>query len=59
METKVLDLIAEVARLVGDDGTGDLGIIVRQAVADDPSCKPAEIADIVRDAREEAAAERS
>src|SRR3954465_12149146 len=30
------DVCDAVASMVGDDGTGDLGVIVRQALADDP-----------------------
>jgi hypothetical protein len=49
-------MIAEVAVLVGDDGTDNLGVIVRQALIDDPDATPEDIAAIVRDAREEALA---
>lgn len=42
--------IAELAAVVGDDGTGDLGVIVDSADAD---ATTAELADIVREAREE------
>lgn len=52
------DLFSAVSSLVGDDGTGDLGIIVRQALNDDPSATVDDIAAIVREAREDAAAER-
>lgn len=51
-------MIREVAAVVGDDGTGDLGIIVRQALADDPAATASEIAEIVVEARETATAER-
>jgi hypothetical protein len=47
-------MIAEVAVLVGDDGTDNLGVIVRQALIDDPDATPEDIAAIVRDARDEA-----
>lgn len=50
-------LIAAVVDLVGDDGTGDLGAIVRQAIGDDTSVTARAIADIVREARADAAAE--
>lgn len=49
-------MIAEVAALVGDDGTGDLGIIVRQALTDDSNVSAEDIAAVMRDAREEARA---
>jgi hypothetical protein len=45
------DLLAVVSRLVGDDGTGDLGVIVDQAMRDG-IVDAADIADIVREARE-------
>lgn len=51
-------MLADVARQVGDDGTGDLGIIVRQALADDPAATVDDIVTIVREAREDAARER-
>jgi hypothetical protein len=37
-----------------DDGTGDLGVIVRQALADDPDATVQDIREIVAEAREEA-----
>jgi hypothetical protein len=52
MEAKAM--IGEVASLVSDDGTGDLGVIVRQALEDDANATAEEIAEIVREAREEA-----
>lgn len=54
--TTVEDLCADVARLVGHDGGGDIRTIVEQAVADDIR-DAREIADIVREARADAAAE--
>jgi hypothetical protein len=51
-------LVDGVAALVGDDGTGDLGVIVRQALIDDPSATAGGIAEIVREARAEARIER-
>jgi hypothetical protein len=52
------DTIATVALLVeDDDGTGDIGIIVRQALRDDPTATARDIAQIVRDARADALAE--
>lgn len=42
------------ASCLGDDGTGDLGIIVRQALQDDPGATDEDIAEIVREAREDA-----
>jgi len=52
-----VEVCREVASIVGDDGTGDLGVIVRQALRDDPNATPEEIADIVREAREDAPSE--
>lgn len=43
--------IAELAAVVGDDGTGDLGVIVDSADAD---ATTAELVDIVREARADA-----
>lgn len=48
------ELIAEVAAIVGDDGTGDLGVIVDHADADS---SVSDIVQIVLDARAEHAAE--
>ncbi len=53
------NLIAELAAVVGDDGTGDLGVIVDTALADDPSVSVAELVDIVREARSDASLERA
>lgn len=47
-------LLAEVVALVGDDGTGDLGVIIDHA---EPGATAEDIADIVREARADAAAE--
>ena len=57
--TRVVDLLAEVCALdpSTDDGTDDLGIIVRQAIADDPDCTAQDILGIVREARQDAATE--
>lgn len=55
----VRELLPRVAALVGDDGTGDLGVIIRSALAKDASVTAEDIADIVREAREEAALERA
>lgn len=49
------ELLSVVASMVGDDGTGDLGVIVDQALADDAEVTAQEVAEIVREAREEAA----
>lgn len=54
----IKDVCDAVASMVRDDGTGDLGVIVRQALADDPAVTVDEIADIVREARRDAAVER-
>lgn len=51
------DLVANVARAVGRDDSDDLGVIVRQAIADGTT-DAREIADIVREARADAKAER-
>lgn len=55
-DVRAADLVAAVSAMVGDDGTGDLGIIVREALADDATVTAAEIADIVREARADHAA---
>jgi len=55
---RVSELIAETRLLVGDDGSGTLGIIVRQALADDPESTAEDCAAIVREAIADAAAER-
>lgn len=47
--------LAQLAAIVGDDGTGDLGVIHDCA---DPDTSIAELAQVVRDAREDAAIER-
>jgi hypothetical protein len=49
------DMVDSVAALVSSDGSGDLGLIVRLALADDPTASAEDIADIVREARQEAA----
>lgn len=54
----VRNVCDEVAGLVGDDGTGDLGIIVRQALAEDPTVSAEAIAETVREARRDATVER-
>lgn len=52
-------MVYEVASLVGyGDGSGDLGIIVEQALTDDPDATAEDIAEIVREARQDAADER-
>lgn len=51
-------LAAEVAAMGGDDGTGDLRVIVDYALRDDPNVTADEVANIVREARADAAAER-
>lgn len=48
-------LVSGAAALVGNDGTGDLGVIVRQALIDDPATTVKDVARIVREAREDAA----
>lgn len=50
-------LLAELAHL--DDGTGDLGVIVDRAIADDPNVTAADVREIVLAARRDAAEERS
>lgn len=54
-EVEINSLAFEVADLVGDDGSGDIGVITRQAVKDSPRVTAQEIAEIVRQAREDAA----
>jgi hypothetical protein len=51
-------LCAEVATLVGDDGTGDLRAIVDEALRDDRDATAGNIADVVAEARAAADAER-
>lgn len=46
-----------VAGIVGDDGTGTLGVIVRQALRENRRASPYKIAEIVREARADAAVE--
>lgn len=54
----VSEIVARLATLgIADDGTGDLGIIVRQALTDDPRATAEDIAEIVREARADARAE--
>jgi hypothetical protein len=53
------DLAREVGRIVGDDGTGDIRVIVDHALAADASATAEDIAAIVREARSDAAAEES
>jgi hypothetical protein len=53
------DLPRAVAALVGDDGTGDIGIIARTTVHHDITATDEEIAEIVREARAEHAANRA
>lgn len=48
--------IAALAAVVGDDGTGDLGVIVDNAA---PDATTEELAEVVREAREEAALEEA
>ncbi|HKA75336.1 MAG TPA: hypothetical protein VKE26_26270 [Xanthobacteraceae bacterium] len=50
------DLCAELARY--DDGTGDLGIIIAQALVDDPQATATAIAAIIDEARAEWAQEK-
>jgi hypothetical protein len=57
--TTTSELIDAVAALTGDDGTGDLGVIVRQALRDDPAAAAWEIAEIVREARADASGEHT
>lgn len=45
-------MLAQVLDAVGHDGTGDVGVIVRQALADDPAATVEDIVEIVRAARE-------
>lgn len=52
-----VNLCAEVSALVGDDGTGDIGLCVRFALHDNPLVSAREIADGIMDARREAAVE--
>lgn len=58
MTTDIRDMIAAVETITGDDGTGDLGIIVRQALRDDPAATAEDIAAIVVDARADARRDR-
>lgn len=51
------EMIASVAKIVGDDGTGDLGIIVREALTANHAVTVRDIVEIVREAREDAALE--
>ena len=52
-------MAARVESIVGDaDGSGDIGVIVRQALRDDAHATAEAIAEIVREARADAAAER-
>ena len=55
-----IEMIAEVVLLVPEaaDGTGDLGIVVGEALARDPLATAEEIAEIVREAIEDARIER-
>ncbi len=57
-ENRVADLVVEVGALVGDDGTGDNGIIIREALRDDPGVTAAQIAEIIRESRQDAALDR-
>lgn len=56
----VREMAALVERLVpgADDGTGTLGIIIRQALVDDPAATAGDIAEIVREAIADAREER-
>lgn len=48
------EMCAKVEALVEDiDGSGDIGVIVRQALKDDPHATAEAIAEIVREARED------
>lgn len=47
------DVAVRVAAVIGDDGTGDLGIIVRQALIDNPNATDEDIITIVREAQNE------
>ncbi len=53
------ELAREVGCIVGDDGTGDIRVIVDHALAEDPAATAEDIAEIVREARADAAAERA
>jgi hypothetical protein len=55
-KTRAHELTAELRDI--DDGTGDLGVIVRQALADDPDATAADIRAIVAEARADAETER-
>ena len=55
--THVMRLCAELSAL--DDGTGDLGIIVREALRADPEVSAADIATIVREARRDHALDKA
>lgn len=48
-----------VGRIIGDDGTGDLYVIAREALKDDPTTTADDIAATVRDAREDGGASES
>lgn len=50
------NMIARLADL--DDGTGDLGVIVDQALADDPDATDADVREIILQARADWKAER-
>lgn len=54
---RIAEMIKGVALRCGDDGTGDIGLIVRQAIADDPDVTVDEIVEIVRTARSDFAAD--
>jgi hypothetical protein len=50
----VAEITRQVAEAVGDDGTGDLGVIVEHALRDDPNEAVGVIIAIVREARSDA-----
>lgn len=56
--TKRNYLVVAVEALVGDDGTGDNGVIIDTALAENPNVTAAEIAEIIYAARADARAER-
>lgn len=51
-------MVGHVSTLIADDGTGDMGIIVRQALRDNPRTTAEEIAEIIREARADWAREQ-
>jgi hypothetical protein len=47
------ELYTQVAAMIGDNGTGDIAAITREALADDAEVTARDIAEIVREARAE------